>query len=160
VVITCERCSTSYVLKDELVSASGTSVQCTRCQHLFLATRDGSLRVHKLITCPQCTTVFQLARGQASEGVAVQCARCSDVFQVAGPTTNGPRPFVSPPFRVPAPGPTPPRRNVMLFGGPRDAESYRSAVGRMTFGLVAPTAQPESTDDAVRNGPRGVGEVP
>jgi predicted Zn finger-like uncharacterized protein len=37
VVIRCERCSTLYELDEALLSPGGSQVQCTRCQHVFLA---------------------------------------------------------------------------------------------------------------------------
>lgn len=36
-LISCEKCSTTYVLDDALIPAQGTPVQCTRCGHVFTA---------------------------------------------------------------------------------------------------------------------------
>jgi predicted Zn finger-like uncharacterized protein len=37
VLISCEKCSTTYVLDDALIPPQGTPVQCTRCGHVFTA---------------------------------------------------------------------------------------------------------------------------
>jgi predicted Zn finger-like uncharacterized protein len=42
VVIRCERCSTMYELDEALLSAAGSPVQCTRCQHVFTAFPPGA----------------------------------------------------------------------------------------------------------------------
>ncbi len=36
-LISCEKCSTTYVLDDALIPPQGTPVQCTRCGHVFTA---------------------------------------------------------------------------------------------------------------------------
>lgn len=36
-LISCEKCSTTYVLDETLIPASGAAVQCTRCSHVFTA---------------------------------------------------------------------------------------------------------------------------
>ncbi len=36
-VIRCERCSTTYELDESLLAATGSEVQCTKCQHVFTA---------------------------------------------------------------------------------------------------------------------------
>lgn len=36
-IIRCERCSTLYELDESLLAPDGSDVQCTRCQHVFLA---------------------------------------------------------------------------------------------------------------------------
>jgi predicted Zn finger-like uncharacterized protein len=37
VLISCEKCATTYVLDEKLIPASGAAVQCTRCAHVFTA---------------------------------------------------------------------------------------------------------------------------
>jgi predicted Zn finger-like uncharacterized protein len=37
VLISCEKCSTTYTLDEALIPASGAPVQCTRCSHVFTA---------------------------------------------------------------------------------------------------------------------------
>ncbi|MDX2015250.1 MAG: zinc-ribbon domain-containing protein [Myxococcaceae bacterium] len=36
-LISCEKCATTYVLDEKLIPASGAAVQCTRCSHVFTA---------------------------------------------------------------------------------------------------------------------------
>ena len=36
-VITCEKCNTSFNLDDSLVNESGTKVRCSMCKHIFTA---------------------------------------------------------------------------------------------------------------------------
>lgn len=36
-LISCEKCSTTYVLDETLIPAAGAAVQCTRCSHVFTA---------------------------------------------------------------------------------------------------------------------------
>jgi len=36
-IIRCERCSTTYELDEKLLATGGSEVQCTKCQHVFLA---------------------------------------------------------------------------------------------------------------------------
>lgn len=36
-LISCEKCTTTYVLDETLIPASGAAVQCTRCSHVFTA---------------------------------------------------------------------------------------------------------------------------
>ncbi len=36
-IIACEKCATSYLLEDRLVPPGGATVQCTRCDHVFIA---------------------------------------------------------------------------------------------------------------------------
>ena len=42
--VTCNRCGTSYEFEEGLVSATGTTVKCTQCGHLF--------KVHKTAAPP------------------------------------------------------------------------------------------------------------
>ncbi|MFW6081474.1 MAG: zinc-ribbon domain-containing protein, partial [Desulfosalsimonas sp.] len=36
-IITCEACGTNYKLKASLISRDGSTVKCSRCQHIFVA---------------------------------------------------------------------------------------------------------------------------
>ena len=36
-IITCEACGTSFKIKASLISQSGSTVKCSRCQHIFVA---------------------------------------------------------------------------------------------------------------------------
>ncbi len=41
-IIRCERCSTMYDLDESLLAPGGSQVQCTKCQHVFVALPPGS----------------------------------------------------------------------------------------------------------------------
>ena len=50
--VRCDRCQTEYELDDGSVSDTGTSVQCTTCNHQFIVTRRPSSPLHQMTLTP------------------------------------------------------------------------------------------------------------
>lgn len=71
-VIGCERCSTLYELDETVLSAAGSLVQCTRCEHVF--------------------TAFPPAPGQALVGVSAVPAKDAAEPAAAAPEVPAPAP--------------------------------------------------------------------
>ena len=98
-LISCERCSTTYPLDDNLVPAAGASVQCTKCGNVFVAKRPAAPR------SPAATAIFGAAPPPSAPRPPAPAA------------PSAPRP--------PAPS-QPPSNRTMMFGAPGAAEAPKA----------------------------------
>lgn len=106
VLISCEKCSTTYVLDDALIPPQGASVQCTNCGNVFIAKQDGST------TPPPSSEVAGSAEDQVADAPPPGPSKPSamsktTMFGTGAATGAAPKPA----------GRTPPRTDkTMVFG--------------------------------------------
>lgn len=149
-LISCEKCSTTYVLDETLIPAGGAAVQCTRCSHVFTAFPPGASAAALLEEEPTTTK-----RKAATSGIPQ--GRPANQTMVFGTGAAAESP--APPAQRPAnqtmvfgtgsaqPPPAAPKPNqTMVFGAQPVAAppAQRPASQTMVFGTAAgqQSAQP------------------
>ncbi len=142
--ITCEKCSTTYVLDDALIPPQGVPVQCTRCAHVFTA------RVPTAAAPPPAKAA---APGNSTMMFGSPAAPPADApknttMMFGTAASNAP-----PPPQAPAAPPS--ARTTMMFGGGATpappAPAQPSARSTMVFGTAASNAPPAAAPQAPAN---------
>lgn len=138
-LISCEKCSTTYVLDDAVIPAQGAPVQCTRCGHVFTARHAASAPSPELPTKPNTGTLMFAApsippatAAATSRPPGTSAASQTMVFGAVTPQASTP---------TPTPAPTAAAASkTMVFGG-TSAEAPAPAARRpgqpVTFGTPA-----------------------
>ncbi|MDP3502003.1 MAG: zinc-ribbon domain-containing protein [Myxococcales bacterium] len=143
-LISCEKCSTTYVLDETLIPAAGAAVQCTRCSHVFTAFPPGASAAPLLDEEPTTTRrktatsgipqgrpanqTMVFGTGAAAEPPAPPAQRPANQTMVFGTGA------VQPPPAAPKPNQT------MVFGAqpaPPAPPAQRPANQTMVFGTAA-----------------------
>ena len=148
--ITCEKCSTTYVLDDALIPPQGVPVQCTRCAHVFTAKAPSAAVPAPAPQQPGNSTMMFGAPAAAPAPAKNQ------TMMFGGPTMSSPTPAPAPAknqtmmFGVPGAPAEPAKNQTMMFGTPASnaapppPAAQPPAVGRSTmmFGAPAPAPAP------------------
>lgn len=132
-LISCEKCSTTYTLDAALIPASGAAVQCTRCSHVFTAYPP---RADGQSTILEDEPTTSRRKNPASGGLPNPGARPASQTMVFG---TG-----APPPQQPAPPPARPNQTMMFGGGPvapppqaPPPPAGRPGTSTMVFGTAA-----------------------
>lgn len=128
-LISCEKCATTYVLDEKLIPASGAAVQCTRCAHVFTAFPPREAQATVLEEEPTTSR----KRTVPPPGAGNRPANQTMVF--------GSQPAAAPP----PPAPNKPANQTMMFGvpgaaaapPPTSSPAARPANQTMVFGTPA-----------------------
>ncbi|MDP1920159.1 MAG: zinc-ribbon domain-containing protein [Myxococcales bacterium] len=139
-LISCEKCSTTYVLDETLIPAAGAAVQCTRCSHVFTAFPPGASAAPLLDEEPTTTKrkaatsgipqgrpanqTMVFGTGAAAEPPAPPAQRPANQTMVFGTGPAQPPPAAAKPNQtmvfgaqpVPAPPAQRPANQTMVFG--------------------------------------------
>lgn len=139
-LISCEKCSTTYVLDETLIPAAGAAVQCTRCSHVFTAFPPGVSAAPLLDEEPTTTKrkaatsgipqgrpanqTMVFGTGAAAEPPAPPAQRPANQTMVFGTGPAQPPPAAAKPNQtmvfgaqpVPAPPAQRPANQTMVFG--------------------------------------------
>ncbi len=150
--ISCEKCSTTYMLDERVLPPAGAPVQCTRCGHVFTA-RPPSAAAKP----PEPKPIPPNAKTQVF-GAALSAAPTAPVSQEAlahGPATperGGTQQFGRPPADAPvsstqifgaAPAAPPPRATTQMFGAAPAAPAPPAPSVHSTQMFGAPPAAAE-----------------
>jgi predicted Zn finger-like uncharacterized protein len=153
VLISCEKCSTTYVLDDKLIPAQGAPVQCTRCGHVFTArapsaapsTSTQMFGSPVASNPPTNKTVMFGVPGNDPAGGGAGAANRTMMFGAGGNEAPGAAPasktamFGAPGSDAPAPGGPSPNKTVM-FGAPGSEAATGGAPTNRTMMFGAPGA--------------------
>lgn len=129
-LISCEKCSTTYTLDEALIPASGAPVQCTRCSHVFTAYPPRSDTQATLLDDEPTTG---RRKNPPSVGVPPQ-SRPANQTMVFG---TG-----APPVQQPPPTAQQRANQTLVFGGAQPPPPPRPANQTMVFGTGAAPQQP------------------
>ena len=143
-LISCEKCSTTYVLDETLIPAAGAAVQCTRCSHVFTAFPPGASAAPLLEEEPT-TTKRKAATSGIPQGRPANQTMVFGTGAVAEP---------------PAPPAHRPANQTMVFGtGPAQPPPAAAKPNQtMVFGaqpVSAPPAQRPANQTMVFGTPAG-----
>jgi predicted Zn finger-like uncharacterized protein len=141
VLISCEKCSTTYVLDDALIPAQGAPVQCTRCGHVFTA----KLPAKDLATTTPGQPTWDAGKKPGGATIAFGQAAVPGAGQPAGHQTMmfGAAGAV-PAGKAPPPPVAPPGKQTMVFGAPAAGSAPPAGKQTMVFGAAGapPPAAP------------------
>ena len=141
-LISCEKCSTTYVLDDAVIPPQGAPVQCTRCGHVFTAKHPSAPGAEQSGKLNTGTLMFASPIGSAPPVSSKQPPAPSAVpsqtmvFGAGGPVSSPAAPsasktvvIVSPTVDVHPPAASPPRRTTQPIGPgtPAAANQTRNA---------------------------------
>ncbi|GMU59159.1 MAG: hypothetical protein AMXMBFR34_09220 [Myxococcaceae bacterium] len=162
-LISCEKCSTTYVLDDALIPAQGAPVQCTRCNHVFTARLPSKDLASTLPGPPNwdagkkpgsATVVFGQAAvpGPAAPPQASQTMAFGAVSAPSGAPPAGKQTMVFGAPGAAAPPSAPPGKQTMVFGAaaPPSAPPGKQT---MVFGAAAPPSAPPGKQTMVFGAP-------
>jgi predicted Zn finger-like uncharacterized protein len=126
VLISCEKCATTYVLDERLIPAAGAPVQCTRCSHVFIA-RPGAGAVENPTPAPavpQPTQTMQFGTPPLPQaapthqtmmfGAAPVTSAAPQTMMFGTQNANANPPPAAAPPAAPAAAPRP--NSTMMFG--------------------------------------------
>lgn len=129
VLISCEKCSTTYVLDDAVIPPQGAPVQCTRCGHVFTAKHPSPPGAEQSGRLNTGTLMFASPSGSAPPASSKQppapgaMPSQTMVFGAGGPVSSPTAPsasktvvIVDPTVDVPAPAVSPVRRTTQPMG--------------------------------------------
>lgn len=153
-LISCEKCSTTYVLDDKLIPPQGAPVQCTRCQHVFTARPPGAAVA--AASEPQAATNRTQMFGAPGAGAAPPQTSKTVMFGAGGSDapaaapTNRTMMFGAPGSDAPGPGAAAAANKTMMFGAPGTGAAPPPAGGTpreqanktMMFGVPGSEAAP------------------
>ena len=129
-LISCEKCATTYVLDDKLIPAAGAPVQCTRCGHVFTARPPGAEAGAQ--PAPTSTQMFGAPGAPGGAPGPSSPANKTVMFGVAGSD--------------PTPAPQAPTNRTVMFGAPgagaAPAANPREAPTNKTVMFGVPNADP------------------
>ncbi|MEW5739036.1 MAG: zinc-ribbon domain-containing protein [Myxococcota bacterium] len=144
-LISCEKCSTTYVLDDALIPPQGAPVQCTRCGHVFTA----KLPTKDLASTMPGPPNWDAGKKPGSSTIAFGQPAQSNAAPPAGSQTlafgavgaSAPPAKQTAMFGAPAaaPPPAPAGKQTMVFGAP-GAASPAPPPGKQTMVFGAPGA--------------------
>ncbi|MBK7860774.1 MAG: zinc-ribbon domain-containing protein [Archangiaceae bacterium] len=130
-LISCEKCSTTYVLDDKLIPAQGAPVQCTRCGHVFMARVNAGEAAAPATNRTQMLGVPGAVGGTPAGGTAAPTNK-TVMFGVPG----------AEPVAPPA-GSAPAASRTQMFGaGGPDAPASAPANRTVMFGAAGSEAPP------------------
>ncbi len=146
-LISCEKCSTTYVLDDKLIPPQGAPVQCTRCQHVFTARPPGAAEA--AAPEPQAATNRTQMFGAPGVGAAPPQTSKTVMFGAPGADAAG----------------AAPANRTMMFGAPgsESTPGAPAASKTMMFGAPgsdAPAAGPGAANKTMMFGAPGTAGAP
>ena len=126
-LISCEKCATTYVLDEKLIPASGAAVQCTRCSHVFTAfppkveaqatvLDDEPTTSRRKAAVPGAAANQTMVFGAQPPGAAPAANKAANQTMMFGtPAASGVAPAPAP---APAPAANRAANQTMVFGTP------------------------------------------